>query len=48
MAGELEGIVEACAVANPVLNMSITNHIIPETVRLGRLNFVDEELGGFF
>ena len=48
MAGELEGIVEACAVASPVLSMSNTNHIILEISRLGRLNFVVEELGGFF
>ena len=38
MAGELEGIVEACVVANPALNMSRTNHIIPEIVMLGSVS----------
>ena len=47
-AGELEGVVEACAEASMVPSTSITKHMVSEIVRLGRLFFVAEELGGFF
>ena len=48
MVGELEGIVDPCAVASTVLNMSSTSHIIPEILKLGRLNFPVEGLGNIF
>ena len=48
MVGELGGTVDPCAEASTVLSMISISHIIPEILKLGRLNFLVQRLGNIF